>query len=240
MTDSSAQKALAVAEINPIITELAAFEGTIESIDVTDEETQAQVGDLVKLLQSRRAKIEAKRKSLVQPLNGVVKEINALFKIPTERIDGVVRIAKDKMSKFSQAMIAIEREKKRQAEEEARQERETAARLAASLAEKAGTTGEQVGLELVEQAEAKVEKAEKTVAKVATNRGNTSSVVTTKTWKAAVFDKEALVKAVAEGRMPLESLEINLAELTRISRETKLEREVDGVRFWEHIDTVVR
>jgi len=240
MNEQTSQKAQAVAEINPIITELAAFEDTIDQIDVADEETQAQVGDLVKLLSSRRAKIEAKRKSLTKPLNDVVKEINALFKVPIERIDIVIRIAKDKMSRFSQAMIAIEEAKKRQEEEEARREREESAALAASLAEKAGTTGAEVGAALVDQAQEKVEKAEKKVAKVEVNRGQASSVITTTTWHAAVVDMMAIVKAVAEGRLDPEVLEVNMAALTRISRATKLEREVDGVRYFKKIGTQVR
>ena len=126
MNEATTQRALAVAEINPIITELSAFENTIEGFEVVDEESQADLGDLVKLLSSRRAKIEQKRKDLVGPLNRVVKEINALFKVPITRIDAVITIAKKKLSRFAEAMLAIEREKKRQAEEEARKEREEA------------------------------------------------------------------------------------------------------------------
>ena len=65
MNEATTQRALAVAEINPIITELSAFENTIEGFEVVDEESQADLGDLVKLLSSRRAKIEQKRKDLV-------------------------------------------------------------------------------------------------------------------------------------------------------------------------------
>ena len=133
MNEATTQRALAVAEINPIITELSAFENTIEGFEVVDEESQADLGDLVKLLSSRRAKIEQKRKDLVGPLNRVVKEINALFKVPITRIDAVITIAKKKLSRFAEAMLAIEREKKRQAEEEARKEREEAERLAKKL-----------------------------------------------------------------------------------------------------------
>lgn len=240
MTDIQTQKSLAVAELNPIITDIAAFEGTIEGIDVEDEETQAQVGDLVKLLTNRRAKLEDKRKSLVQPLNTVVKDINALFKPPRDRIDNIIQIAKRKMSAFAQAQLAIEREKKRQAEEEARREREEAQKLARELAEKAGTTGAEVAQELEAQAEEKVEKAEKKEAKVAVARGSQASVIVTKTWEAQVTDIIALAAAVAAGRLPPEVIEPNMRALKAISRETKLEREVDGVRFFEKISTGVR
>lgn len=240
MSEMSTQRAMAVAEMNPIITELAAFEDTIEAIDVCDEETQAQVGDLVKMFMSRRAKIEAKRKSLVSPLNGVVKEINALFKVPIKRIDVILKTGNQKMSRFAQAKLAIEQAKKRQAEEEAREEREESEKLAKALAAKAGTTGQEVGETLVEQAEVKVQKAEKKVAKVAVNRGKTSSVITTTTWHAAITNKYELIAAVAEGRMDLEILDVNMSALNRISRETKWERTADGVRYFKKVGAQVR
>jgi hypothetical protein len=240
MTEATTQRALAMAEVNPIITELAAFEGTVSSIDVIDEETQADMGDLIKLLQSRRAKIEAKRKHLVQPLNAVVREINALFKTPITRIDNVITIAKKKTSRFAEAMLAVEREKKRLAEEEARKEREEAERLAKKLAAKTGTTGEEVGAEILDQAEKKEIKVTKKKAAVRVGRGKASTVITTTTWKAAVTDKMELIKAVAAGRMPADVLEINMAALNKIATDTRLEREVDGVRYWETVGTTVR
>jgi len=240
MNEATTQRALAMAEVNPIITELAAFEGTVSSIDVIDEETQADMGDLIKLLQSRRAKIEAKRKHLVQPLNAVVREINALFKTPITRIDNVITIAKKKTSRFAEAMLAVEREKKRLAEEEARKEREEAERLAKKLAAKTGTTGEEVGAEILDQAEKKEIKVTKKKAAVRVGRGKASTVITTTTWKAAVTDKMELIKAVAAGRMPADVLEINMAALNKIATDTRLEREVDGVRYWETVGTTVR
>lgn len=240
MNEATTQRALAMAEVNPIITELAAFENTISGFEVIDEESQADIGDLIKLLQSRKAKIEAKRKSLVTPLNTVVKEINALFKVPISRIEAVITIAKKKATRFAEAMLAIEREKKRLAEEEARKEREEAARLAKKLAKGAGDTGEQVGAEILDQAEKKEDKVVKKKATVKVGRGKASSVITTTTWKAAVIDKMELIKAVAAGRMPSEVLEINMAALNKIATDTRLEREVDGVRYWEAVGTTVR
>lgn len=240
MTELMTQKSLAIAELNPIVTDIAAFEGTIEGIDVEDEETQGQVGDLVKLLTSRRNKLEDKRKSLVSPLNQVVKDINELFRGPRDRIDQIIGLAKKKMNRFAQAQLAIEREKKRQAEEAARLEREEAQKLAQALAEKAGTTGAELGQEIADQAEEKLEKLEKKEAKVAVTRGQASSVVVTKTWKAQVVDKIALCLAVAEGRLPADVIEPNLRVLDAISRETRTERTVDGVRFFENVSTGIR
>lgn len=238
--DTQSAKLVAIAELNPIVTDIAAFEGTIEGIDVTDDETQGQLGDLVKMMLHRRNKLEDKRKSLVNPLNKVVREINALFKPPRERIDGIVSIAKKKMSRYAEAQLALEREAKRLAEEEARREREEAAELARQLAAKAGEAGEDIGREVEAQAEEKLEKAEKTEAKVAVTRGQAASVVVSKTWKAEVIDLVAIAKAVAEGRLPANVLEPNMRALNALARDRKEAAEVDGVRFYEHVSTGIR
>lgn len=237
--ETTQQKAIAIAELNPIITDIAAFEGTIESIDVADEETQGQIGDLVKMLSHRRAKLEAKRESLVKPLNSVVREINGLFKPPRDRIDTIIAAAKKKMNRFAEAQLVIEREKKRQEQEEAERERREAEELARILREKAGQTAEATVVELETQAEKKVEKSKKK-AKVAVSHGQSASVSVATTWRAQVVDVMLLCKAVAEGRMPTSAIEPNMRALEDIARETKLEREVDGVRYFEQVSTSVR
>ena len=235
----SSQKSLAVAELNPIVTDIAAFAGTIEGIDVADEETQGQVGDLVKMMQHRRRKLEDKRESLVKPLNSVVREINALFKPPRDRIDEIVSMAKKKMNRFAQAQVAIANEKARQEREEAARERREAQELADSLRKKAGQEAAVVADVVVEEAEKKVVKAE-APAKVATTRGRESSVIITKTWKAEVADLLELVKAVADGKLPTHVLEPNMTALNDMARELKDEGTVNGVRIYQDVATSVR
>lgn len=236
----NAQKSVAIAELNPIITDIAAFEGTVESIDIIDEDTQANMADLVKLMMSRRKKLEDKRISLVKPLNDVVGDINKLFKGPRDTIDKIVTTAKKKMSRFAEAQLAIERERKRQEEEAARKEREEAERLKEALNVTGSDEATAVVEEVVADAEKKVEKAEKREAKAPTVRGDTSSVVVSRTWKAELVSLKELVAGVHEGRLPISCLEPNMAQLNQISRETKKERTVDGVRFYEHVSTSVR
>jgi len=233
------QKAIAIAELNPIVTDIAAFAGTIEGLDVTDEETQGQVGDLVKMMNHRRRKLEDKRESLVKPLNLVVREINALFKPPRDRIDAIVQIAKKKMNRFAQAQVALEDEKRRIAQREAQEEREEAQKLADALREKAGQEAAVVADVVEEEAEKKVEVAAKP-AKVATTRGQESSVIITKTWKAQVVDLLELAKAVADGKLPTHVLEPNMTALIDIAREKKDEGTIHGVRFFQDVSTSVR
>jgi hypothetical protein len=233
------QKALAVAELNPIVTDIAAFAGTIEGIDVADDETQGQVGDLVKMMNHRRKKLEDKRLSLVGPLSAVVKEINALFKAPRDRIDEIIQIGKKKMNRYAQAQVALENEKKRIEREEAAAERKEAEDLADALRKKAGQEAAVVADVVIEEAEKKVEKAAKP-AKVATTRGRESSVIISKTWKAEVVDLLELVKAVADGKLPTRVLDPNMTALNDIAREKRDPGTINGIRFFEDVSTSVR
>jgi len=237
--ETNTQKSLAIAELTPIVTDIAAFTGTIDGIDVTDEETQGQVGDLVKMMQHRRRKIEDKREDLVKPLNAVVREINALFKPPRDEIDTIIRAAKAKMNRFAQAQVAIANEKKRQERQKAEAERKEAEDLAEALRKKAGEAAEPVAQVVQEEAEKKVEKAAKP-ARVATTRGQEASVVTTKTWKAEVVDLKELALAVGEGRLPTHVLEPNMRALNDIARTLQDEGTINGLRFYQHVSTAVR
>ncbi len=172
-------------------------------------------------------------------MNSVVREINALFKPPRDRIDEIVGIAKKKMNRFAQAQVAIENEKKRIERETAENERKEAAELAEALRKKAGQDAEPVAQVVEKEAEKKVEKAAKP-AKVATTRGQESSVIITKTWKAEVVDILELVKAVADGKLPTHVLDPNMRALTDIARELKDEGTVNGVRFFQDVSTSVR
>lgn len=238
--ETSTQKSLAIAELEPIITDVAAFAGTIEGIDVDDEETQGQMGDLVKMMTHRRRKLEDKRTSLVKPLSTVVSDINAMFKPPRDRIDEIITIAKRKMNNFAKAQQLIADEQRRQEIENARKEQEEAQELAAKLAAK---VDKEESAPVVEQLELSTEKAVKQAeapAKVATTRGNESSVVVQKKWKAEVTDLQELALAVGEGRMPVTALEPNMQFLNNQARERKETREYAGVRYYEDVSTVVR
>ena len=85
-----------------------------------------------------------------------------------------------------------------------------------------------------------VEKVEKKAAKVEVNRGKAATISTQRIWKAEVFDKSLLIKAIAEGHLSDHFLEVNMPALTAYSRETKMERKLYGVSFFEEVRTAVR
>lgn len=233
------QKSLAIAELNPIVHDIAAFGDTVQSIDITSEEELGQVGDLVKMLNSRRRKLEDKRDSLVRPLNQVVNDINALFKTPRDRIDEIVQTAKRHMNRFAQAQQAIADAKARREREEAQKEREEAQRLADAMKKMSGDAGEETAAVITQQADKRVEKAA-APAKVAISRGRDAAVSVQKTWAVEIKDIKLLALAVAEGRLPITMIEPNMRALTEAARQVGTEREVDGVRYFQRISTAVR
>ena len=233
------QKSLAIAELNPIVHDIAAFGDTVEAIDITSEEELGQVGDLVKMLNSRRRKLEDTRTSLVAPLNKVVKDINALFKTPRDRIDQIVQSAKKHMNRFAQAQQAIADAKARREREEAAAERKEAEDLAVAMKKMSGSAGEETAEVITQQAEERVVKAA-APAKVAISRGRDSAVSVQKTWAVEIIDIRALALAVAEGRLPITMIEPNMRALTAAAREGKVEKEVDGVRYFQRVSTAVR
>lgn len=236
----SAQKSLAIAELEPIVMDVAAFTGTLESLDVTDEETQGHVGDLKKMMNHRRNKLEDKRKSLVNPLNQVVKDINDLFRPTREKIEALILLATKKMDRFAQAQQTIADEKAKIAREDAERERREAQDLARKLQEKAGVeeaAAVVVQLELV--ADRNVEKAA-APAKVAVTRGVESSVSVKKTWTAEITDIVALALAVGEGRLPAHFIEPNMQALKDFAREMGETREHNGVKYYQAVSTSVR
>ena len=236
--ETQTQHALAVSELTPIVADIAAFTDTIDGIDIVDDEGQGNVGDLVKMLTRRRFKLEDKRKSLVGPLNAVVKDINELFKAPRDAIDLIVRAAKAKMNKYAQAKQAIADAKARKEREDAERERKEAEELAEKLrglSEAGNKTAEVV----VAQAEEKIEKAA-APARVETTRGEQSAVITQKKWKASVDDLMAICKAIAEGKLPIHYIEPNMRALQDFARELKEEQTTHGIRVYQDISTVVR
>jgi hypothetical protein len=214
------------------------FTDTIDGIDIVDDEGLGSVGDLVKMLQRRRLKLEDKRKSLVGPLNKVVKDINDLFKAPRDSIDLIVRAAKAKMNKYAQAQQAIEDAKRRKEREDAERDRKEAQEVADNLA-RLSDAGNETAAVVVAQAEEKIEKAA-APAKVETKRGEQSAVVTQKKWKADVDDLLEICKGIAEGKLPTHFVEPNMRALQDFARELKEEQTTHGIRVYQDISTVVR
>lgn len=244
MTEATTQQALAVQELQPIIQSASAYATTIDALEIHDDDALGMAGDLDKDLNHYRRKIEDKRTSLVQPLNKVVKDINALFKAPRDQIDVLRAKLKKKMNGYVQRQEQIERERREQEEQEAR---DRAARLreaqeaAAAVSAEENIEDDTMVQVLDQQAEAAEVEAEKAPAqRTAPRRGDKSTVSVIKTWKAEVVDVKALCRSVADGKLPAGLVTIDQGELNGMARVIEKECTRDGIRYYQDVKAGVR
>ncbi len=237
--DSDTIRAMATSQLRDMVTTVSAYDTTLDSIDIVDDESHAAVGDLVKYLRAGKAKLEDKRKSLVDPLNKVVKDINALFKPTRERIEALLFKAGGKMNEYASAQEAIKHAEARVIREEAAREEAEAKALAERLIAAAGDDAEPTAAAVVEVAEKNVAKAEEKT-KLTLARGDVSTTSTRQNWTAHVVDLKLLALAVGEGKMPVDCIQASQAGLNKVSREGKRNCEEHGVKFFAETKAVVR
>lgn len=239
--DTNTQQEMAVSELLPIAKQSEAYATTVDSIEIHDDESFGMVGDLKKDLNHYRRKLEDKRLSLVQPLKKVSGDIDAMFKAPRDRIDQVLGKCTKKMNDYAQRQENIKREARRLEAQEA-QEREDRLRAAAVTTREATSNADnEIAVELDRQADvaaADVVAAPK--ARSAPVRGDKSSVSVTKTWKAEVIDVKAVCAAVAAGKLPASIISVNQSEIDGLARAVETEATRDGIKYFQHVSTVVR
>jgi len=73
------------------VTAMAKIEKKVDAIAIVDAKSQADAGEIRVNLKSLYKEIENKRREFVNPLNGVVKKLNAEFKPKLAAIEGVVQ-----------------------------------------------------------------------------------------------------------------------------------------------------
>lgn len=182
--------------------------------------------------------IEAERKAIVGPINDSVKRINTLFKLATGPCQEAEKIIKGKILTFNQEQDRIRREqeeKQRRLQEEARRKAEEERQAAAAKAAEAAKAGDEKAAaeaqEQAEEAEAKTE-ALQHAAPVAVAEKKVTGVSTRKNWKAEVTDLMELVKAVADGKVPLNCIQANQTQLNKMAKAMESEMNYPGVRAY--------
>ena len=237
--EASTIKEIALVELRDMTTNVSAFSNTLEAIDIEDETSLAAVGDLVKFASIAKRKMEDKRKSLVDPLNKVVRDINALFKPTAEKITALISAANAKMNEYATIQRTIKDAEAAVIREEAAQEEREARELADRLRAAAGEDAEPTAAAVIEVAEKNVAIAAKP-AKIKIARGETSTVSTREDWTAHVVDLKLLALAVGEGKMPLDCIQASQSALNKVSREARRNCEEHGVKFFAKTTAIVR
>ncbi|WP_261526849.1 hypothetical protein [Burkholderia multivorans] len=216
------------------------------------------VQDLTKI-KGLQKELDAKRKSITQPIDAAKKAVMDLFRAPTDYLDQAEALLKKAIQTYDR-----EEERKRIAEqarleeaarqERARLEQEAAAREAAAQAEaraiqrqaeQAAAAGDvEAAARLSAEAESRVEQGAAEVATLQTTATlitapiaaapvRTTGVSTRKVWKAEVSDKLALIRFVATHPEYVDLLDANMPAINKIALALKANCPLDGVRVFE-------
>jgi DNA polymerase III alpha subunit (gram-positive type) len=129
-------------KFNELRSAVASFVAPTQEIQVSDPQSAQSAMDTVKTVKHYANEIEKLRKSLVEPLNTRVKEINAYAREVASPLDEAEAHIKRELARFEDAQERIrqeairkaEDERRRQAEELAKRQAEERARAAAEIA----------------------------------------------------------------------------------------------------------
>lgn len=213
-------------EFNPDLTEWNALsikaERIADAISVdSDEEEQMAIDSLADIKRFMK-EVEEARKSQVDPFNKLVKRVNDIFRPVGDGLTNSESVIKEKIKQWRIKKEAVRRELERKRQEE----------YAQKIAE--------------EQAKAKLEKREANIVVPpptviqTTTKGTTSTAPTRKIWKAEITDPKLLIKAIADGIVPMEAIEIKLTFLNTQARAYKRDGVYPGVKFFEDVDISIR
>lgn len=239
--DTNTQHEMAVSELLPIAKQSEAYAATIDGIEIHDDDNLAMVGDLKKDLNHYRRKLEDKRLSLVGPLKKVSGDIDAMFKVPRDKIDTILATCTKKMNAYVTRQEAVAREARKKQEKEDREREERLRKAAEDARQATHNPVDEVAEVLEKQADDAKDAADSALKhKPAPVRGNRASVSTTKTWVAEVVDMQAVCRAVGVGRLPVGIVTINQADINGFARAVEQECTRDGIKYYQKISTAVR
>lgn len=189
---------------------------------VIDSQTMFELaGDDLMQVKALQKEVEAKRTAITGPINQAVKAINDLFRAPKEYLDQAEATLKRAMVTYSNEQERLAAEARRKAEEEARIERERLAKIereqaqaAAKAHAEAQAADKEAAAKAMQAAQAAQEQAAMaamtanvvTVTPTVEAPAKVSGISNRSTFSAEVTDLMALVKAVAEGKAPIECI----------------------------------
>jgi len=169
---------------------------------------------------SGKKKVNATRLDLTRPLDDTKKKIIQSVAPIIAQYDECIKIYKSKMHTFS-----VKMENKRKKEEAQKQE---VARKEFERLQKRAKTADSTGK--TETAEVLREQAESIPAPIVVSKvAKVSGISTRTTWYAEVTNKQELVKAIADGRAPLNLVSVNVTTLNKLAIALKQEFRIPGV-----------
>jgi hypothetical protein len=211
--------AVAVAEAKK--SEVWARNLTVDSQDTLDTANAglARIDGHIKAL-------EAHRLENVGDLTKIVSDINAAYRPVKKQLESAKAATRAAMSKFVAAQKAEERRKQIEAEQAAAKEREKLRKKAQKAAEK----GDHTKAAEIEQAADEVE-TEVIEPEVSAPTG----MVTTERWVGKVVNVKEMCKAIADGVIPEDVIEVKQARLNELARALKKTATMPGLDFYAEV-----
>lgn len=196
----------------------------------SDEALESASEDLIQI-KTYQKEVTALKKSVTDPLNARKNAVIQWFK-PAENFlisaeSTLKRVIGDYQDKVA---------------EEARKAAEAEAKRLEKLAERKADRAKKKGD--TERAEEILDESrymyEVVVSSAATATGDVKGISKRSTWTAEVIDKEAFVRAVVEGIIPLRFIQVDQAELNKLARALKNDLSYPGVKVHEKKSIAVR
>lgn len=207
---------------------------TARSCAVVDDTTYGHAGESLKEIKAAQKKLEAKKRSLLDPVNATLRAIRELFQEPERELSEAEGLYKRAMLGYSDAQERKRAEEQRVRDEAARQVRERLEREARERDARAAEhrqAGKEGFAALQEQKADQLRDQAASVVPVIVQREapRVSGVVERENWYAVVGDKAALCAAIANGEVPLTAFEPNMKFLNNQAKAMKRDLRYPGV-----------
>jgi hypothetical protein len=208
-------------EVKALVAQASSMLANAESFHVSTADTYRLAAETLKSVKGRQHELKSLRETITRPMLAALEAARALFRGPEATLANAEQLLKQAMSNFDEEQERQRREAQRKLDEAADKER----RRLAQQAERAAAKGN------ADKAAELQELAAMVVAPIAQQeRPAVAGVSRRETWHAEVTDLRALVRAIADGTVPLAAIEANQRFLNIQARALRSELRYPGVR----------
>jgi len=209
-------------EINETTNKALTIIEDVRSISIVTVDDYRFAQGLMKTVKDRMKELTDTRMEQTRPLNESKNKIIAFFSVPLQKLNDARNYLNTIMVKWTEEQEANRREEERRLQEGARKRAEEEALRQALEAEAAGEK---------EEAEAIIqEPVYVPPIRVMSEVPKSKESHIRETWSAEGFDLMATVKAIAEGKAPLQAIEYDMTFLNGQARSYKQSLNIPGVR----------
>lgn len=208
-------------EVKALVQQASAMLASAESFRIKTADDYRGAAEALKSVKGRQSELKGLRETITKPMLAALEAARALFRRPEATLADAEQLLKRAMSDFDEEQERQRREVQRKLDEAAERERRRLAQQADRAVAK-GDTDKAIELQ---------ERAAMVVAPIAQQeRASVAGVSRRETWHAEITDLRALVRGIADGRVPLAAIEPNQRFLNGQARALRAELRYPGVR----------